>query len=232
MVSELTLEPPAFVLWLATGRRRLSLRRLRAALVVPLLFFGLGPAASAAPAASAVGNRPLPAPILSTGLHPTPVSGPTAEQLIGEPLLDSAALRRQTRDLGLWAAGVTGPYGKTAVVFHVLATTRHTWLTILELHSERPLTESPWDLIAAQAVMVNGQRATVYQQRGSTTVAWQETPTLHVSLSEDSEVPLSLRDMPNSRNMAMLGEGQLLQLAASLHPRGIQLGPFLLDPPW
>lgn len=232
MVSALRWEPPAFVVWLATGRRRLSLLRLRAAVIVPLLFLGLGPASITTPVTTASGDTTLPPPIMNTGLHPTAVSGPIAEQLIGEPLLDSAALQAQSRDLGLWAASFTGPYGKTAAVFHVLVTRRHTWLTILELRSERPLTEAPWDLIAAQAVTVAAHRATLYQQRGSTTVAWQVTPTLHVSLSEDSEAPPSVRDVPGPANIVMLSEEQLLRLAASLHPRGLHLGPFLLDPPW
>ena len=232
MVSARLQEPPAFLLWLATGTRRLSLRRMRGALSALLLLLWLGPAASAVPAVAADPSILLPAPLVDTGLHPHPVSEPAAERLLGSPLLDSAALHRQARDLGIWAATLDGPYGHTVVIFRVLDTSRRTWLTVLELRSERPLADSPWDMIVAQPTQVNGQPAKLYEQPGSTTVAWQSTPTLHVSLSEDSQQPRSLRLSPGPSDLPMLSEGDFLALAASLHPRGVRLGPFLLDVPW
>jgi hypothetical protein len=232
MVSARLLEPPAFLLWLNTGTRRLSLRRLRGAVAALLLLLGLGPAASAVPAASADSAGSLPAPLLDTGLHPLPITGPAAERLLGSPLLDSAALHSRARDLGIWAATLNGPYGHTVVIFRVLDTSRRTWLTVLELRSERPLADSPWDMIVAQPAQVNGRPAKLYEQPGSTTVAWQATPTLHISLSEDSQQPRSLRISPGPSDIPMLSEANFLALAASLHPRGMQVGPFLLDLPW
>jgi hypothetical protein len=187
--------------------------------------------ASAVPAASAAGSG-LPPPLRGTVLAPQPISGPGAERLLGSPLLDSALLRHGSRDLGVWATTLDGPYGHTEVVFRVLDSPRHTWLTVLELRSERPLADSPWDLVVAQPTVLNGRPAKLYEQPGSTTVAWQLTPTLHVSLSEDSETPRSARLTPGQPDLAMLGEGEFLQLAASLQPRGVQVGPFRLELPW
>jgi hypothetical protein len=232
MVSARLLEPPALLLWLATGTRRLSLHWLRLSLAAILALLWLGPAASAVPAASADPGGALPPPLLGTGLHPQPISGPAAERLLGSPLLDSAALHQQTRDLGIWATTLDGPYGHTVVIFRVLDTNRQTWLTVLELRSERPLGDSPWDMIVAQPTVVGGRPAKLYDQPGSTTVAWQETPTLHVSLSEDSQQPRSQRISPGPTDIPMLSQGQFLALAASLHPRGVQVGPFRLDLPW
>jgi len=232
MVSTRLLEPPPLLLWLTTGTRRLSLRRGRAALAAFSLFLWLGPAASAVPAASAAAGSALPPPLIGTGLHPLATSVPAAERLLGSPLLDSAAFRDTSRDLGVWATSLDGPYGHTVVIFRVLDTPHHTWLTVLELRSERPLGDSPWDMIVAQPTLVNGRPAKLYEQPGSTTVAWQETPTLHVSLSEDSQQPRSMLAATNLSDTPMLSEGQFLTLAASLHPRGWQVGPFRLDLPW
>lgn len=232
MVSARLLEPPAFLLWLATGTRRHSLRWMRGTGAALLLLVCLGPAASAVPSVFADPGKPLPVPLLDTGLHPQPISEPAAERLLGSPLLDSSALHHQAHDLGIWAATLDGPYGHTVVIFRVLETPRRTWLTVLELRSERPLVDSPWDMIVAQPAQVHGRPAKLYEQPGSTTVAWQATPTLHVSLSEDSQQPRSLRISPGPSDIPMLSEANFLVLAASLHPRGMQVGPFLLDVPW
>jgi hypothetical protein len=226
------LEPPAFLLWLATGTRRLSLRRMRAAGAAFLLFLWLGPAASAVSVTSAHVGFALPPPLLGTGLHPVLMGTPAAERLLGSPLLDAASLHQEARDLGVWGTTLEGPFGHTVVIFRVLDTSRHTWFTVLELRSERPLTESPWDMVVAQPTTLNGHPAKLYEQPGSTTVAWQETPTLHVSLSEDSQQPHSTLSASGPSDVQMLSEGQFLVVAAALHPRGVQVGPFRLDLPW
>jgi hypothetical protein len=232
VIAARLLEPPAFLLWLTTGTRRLSLRRMRVASAAVLLFLWLGPAASAVTVTSSDLGAALPPPLLGTGLHPVRMSVPAAERLLGSPLLDAGALHQQARDLGVWGTTLEGPFGHTVVIFRVLDTSRHTWFTVLELRSERPLTESPWDMVVAQPTTLNGQPAKLYEQPGSTTVAWQETPTLHVSLSEDSQQQHTSLGTSGPSVVQMLSEGQFLAVAAALHPRGVQVGPFRLDLPW
>lgn len=232
MIAARLREPPAFLLWLATGTRRLSLRRLRTGCAALLLFLWLGPAASTVPVPSADVGAALPPPLLGTGLHPVAMGTPAAERLLGSALLDAASLHQQAQDLGVWGTTLEGPFGHTVVIFRVLDTSRHTWFTVLELRSERPLAESPWDMIVAQPTLLNGRPAKLYEQPGSATIAWQETPTLHVSLSEDSQQPHGTQNASGASDVQMLTEGQFLAVAASLHPRGVQFGPFRLDFPW
>lgn len=235
MVPDLVLRPSPVLLWLSTGTRRLSLRRLRLIVASGAFLFLMGPADITVPSVSPDVGNALPAPLVGSGLHPAPISVPAAERLLGEPLLDSALLRQGTQDLGVWAAALNGPYGHTVVVFRVLSTSRQTWLTILELRSERSLEASPWELVVSRPITINGRPATLYQQPGSTTVAWQEGPTLETSISEDVKDPRLMRraqGAPGAPDPSLLSEAQFVRLAASLQPRGVQVGPFRLDTPW
>ena len=225
-------EPSAFRLWLVTGRRRALLRLTSGAVGVVLLLTLLGPAAIAAPTLAIGGDPRLPAPLISTGLFPVPSSTLAAEELLRAPLLDCAGLHKGTAQLGVWSTVVDGPYGHTALVFQVYTTTRHTWLTVLQVASQLPITASPWEVILAEPVKVNGRPAQLYRRPASSTVAWQETPTLRISLSEDSQQPVGGQDSLNQSSSLMLDQDTFLQLAEAMHPRGIQVGPFRLAPPW
>lgn len=220
----------ALRIWLATGRRHSMLRTVQVVVSVVALLLSLGPAVIAAPAA----NGGLPPPPLRGGpLLPRPVTLAAAEQLLGSPLLDAPAFHQGTRDLGLWAATIEGPFGRTVVVSHVYATSHRTWLTLLELHSEQPINNSPLLLIVAQPVQVAGHDARLYLSPGSISVGWQESPTLQVSLSEDAQQPSMISTLSEfSARAAGFDEAAFLRLAASLHPHGTQVGPFRLDFPW
>jgi len=225
-------EPPAVVLWLATGRRRTSIRAVRFLAGVLAILLMLGPSAVVAPTLAAGQSSREPPPISGTGLSLEPVSATDAERLLQAPLLDGPDLHGPTRHLGLWSAVVDGPFGHTAVVFQTYSTSRQTWFTVLQVRSERPMTESAWQIVLAQPVTVNGKTAHLFARPGSTTVSWQPAPTLSVSFTEDIQQAGVDRVSPDWSKLHMLDQDTFLQAAASLHPRGMQLGPFHLDTPW
>ena len=225
-------EPSPVRLWLVTGRRRAVLRLAFGVAGVVLLLTLLGPSAVAAPTLALGGDPRLPAPLVSTGLLPAPSSTLAAEELLGAPLLDGAGLHKSTSQLGVWSTVINGPYGRTVLVFQVYSTNRHTWLTVLQVASELPITASPWEVILAEPVKINGRPAQLYRRPGSTTVAWQETPTLRISLSEDSQQPVGGQGSLDQSSSLLLDQDTFMQLAQALHARGTQVGPFRLALPW
>lgn len=217
------------LLWLSTGWRRHLLRLARLLFIYCLCTFWSGPSASLAPATALQEDIQLPHNFATGNLHPQFLTPMQAEKLLGAPLLDSPLLHRGDQDIGLWAEQFYGPFGHTVAIFHLFRSPHQSWLMILQLRTQRPLLEPTWDFLDSHETLVNGHTARLFDEYHSLTVAWQASPTMEISLSEELMNPPNTRDRLAS---TFLNEEAFLQIADSLHPQGIFLGPFALWFPW
>lgn len=226
------LQPSANWMWMRTGRRRITTRLFGSCVALLAGYISLGPSSATIGKLPPSNDNPMPTPVASTGIYPDALTESKAEQLLGAPLLDSRELRGAGKLLGYWGKSTRGAFGATSIVFQVYYTPLDTWLTITQIQSEMPSTDTPFEQLMTQPVAVQGTTGRLFHSPGMRSVDWHVTQTLWAIFSE--QVPGSPDERPSSGwiDKPLMDTDRFLMLANSLGPRGTHWGPFTLAFPW